>query len=120
MNLRERGMAWHASKSKTGSGVSATIRRRAATQTVTGWLAAVQYEVIDDGVLTLVTLHDWSFAKADVAWMPQRGDEITATINGTARKFTVTAPPNGKPVEHKDSHAFELVVHTDEITCPQS
>ncbi len=119
--LRERGMAWHATKSKTGSGVSATIRRRSATVTATGWLSMLDYEVINDGILTLATFYDWKFLAADLAdLMPIRGDEITATIQGVERLFIVSAIPSGKDVEHSDSHGIELVVHTKDHTCPQS
>lgn len=120
MTLRTRGVTWHATRLKTGAGVSATIRRRGTSQTLTGWLAEVQYDVMDDGVMTVLTFHDWNFAKADLTWTPQQGDEITATINSVARTFVVQPPPNGKVIEDKDSSGIEVVVHTDEITCPQS
>lgn len=120
MTLRERGATWHATRLKVGAGVSVTIRRRGESQTATGWLAAVLYDVLDDGVMTVVTFHDWNFARADLDWLPQQGDEITATINSVARKFVVQPPPNGKAVEDKDSSGIGVVVHTDEITCRQS
>lgn len=120
--LRERGMTWHASKKKTGAGVSATIRRRSDTLTVTGWVSMLDYEVINDGILTLVRYYDWSFLASDLAdLMPQRGDEITATIQGVERLFTVQPIPTGKDVEHKDGHGIELIVHTkDHSECQPS
>lgn len=120
--LRERGMTWHADKKQTGAGVSVTIRRRGDSITATGWVSMLDYEVVNDGVITLVTYYDWSFLAADLADLtPQRGDELTATIQGVERLFIVQPTPNGKDVEDKDAHGIEKIVHTkDHTECQQS
>ena len=48
--------------------------------------------------------------------VPQRGDRITQTVDGTARTYEVLAPGGEPPWRWSDPHHRRVRIHTKEIT----
>lgn len=121
MSLLSQALAGALASVRAVAGVPITVARGNTTSsTITAGVGATEYEIEDSGVIVETwTSRDYLIAKADykptgTPSNPAKGDVISDTVNGVAKKFTVLAP-QGKPVfEYSDPNQTQLRVHTKE------
>jgi hypothetical protein len=98
------------------AGRSITYLQGSTTDTLNATPLLRRYEVIDDGIHTIVNSWDFLVLIADMDSFdaPRAGDEITATINGTAFTFEVM-PLGNLPCYEPDGQNLYWRVHTKKV-----
>src|SRR5687767_874914 len=98
------------------AGRSITYRQGAMVGTISATPLLKRYEVIDDGIHTIV--NSWDFlvliSAMSIFDAPRAGDEITATINGAAFTFEVM-PLGNLPCYEPDGQNLYWRLHTKKV-----
>lgn len=83
--LMQRAAGWLGDRLQSAAGRSVTYRRgQRVSESIVGWVSSHDYEDIgEDGLLTTVTMDDWSFIASELlvnseAIAPRPGDQIVA------------------------------------------
>lgn len=119
MNLMESGAAWLGAQLKTAAGRTVEIHQGA--QVLSGITAAPverTYDVVsDDGILTSVTMTDWTIVAADLGGLTLReGAELHETLGGEDVIWEVMPVGPREAVEYGDTSGALLTAHTKRVT----
>lgn len=106
MSILQTGATWLGEQLKNHAGIEGVYAHGLTTFDVTATVAQHEYEIDDNGILTVIVSYDWTFS--DLPVTPQKGDTITTSI-GT---FTVMPLGNRPCFERLDSAGILTTVHT--------
>jgi hypothetical protein len=115
-NLLEDGAAWLAGQLADHAGRSVTFLRGVTeSEPVVGTAVQQDYELLVEGMVTVFTLWDWTFATANLPWTLRAGDRLKATLLGSEAQFEVL-PIGKRPCsELLDTSGLMTLVHTKRV-----
>jgi hypothetical protein len=91
------------------------IRRAVISDEVFGTPQLQQYEVLDDGVPTTVTIWDWIFRTADLPWELLPGDRFQETRRGVVINYEVRPLDKTPCTQELDTAGLMTVVHSKKV-----
>lgn len=123
-NMLKAGEDVIASVMQTHVSDSMTYTRGAYTATIDATTGQTEFvSESESGYAIRFESRDFIFPVADLvldssATLPQRGDTITQTINGTAKTFKVFAPSGEQVYRFTGPNQVQIRVHTELVSLP--
>jgi hypothetical protein len=114
--LFQRSATWLGTRLQNAAGRTATYTRYSGTTVALTAVPSVHaYEVVDEGIHTLVTSWDFVIPRDDLGFDPAQGDQITETLNSVATVYEVQPIGSLPCFEWLDSSGLLLKVHTKKV-----
>lgn len=115
-NLLAEGAAWLAGQLADHAGQSVKILRGATESgPVTGTPVQQDYELVVDGMVTVVTLWDWTFTTASLPWTMRAGDRLKTMLLDSDVQYEVVPIAKRPCTELLDTSGVMTLVHTKRI-----
>jgi hypothetical protein len=114
------GAAWLADALKAPAGRTVTILRRESGGTtesgpLVGTVTKQEYQVVEQGMPTIVTAYDWTFTTSELPWTLRGGDVIKETLFSVEQQYQVLPLDKLPATERLDTAGVMTLVHSKKI-----
>jgi hypothetical protein len=119
-NMLQTGAAWLAGQLQNAAGRTVTLLRRESGGTtesgpLVGTVAKQEYQVVEQGMPTIVTSYDWTFTTSELPWTLRAGDVIKETLNSVEQQYQVMPLDKLPATERLDTAGVMTLVHSKKI-----